>query len=73
MENQEQGCSKNPSSKAAASEEARRTLSCTLNLRASENEACGLFQQPDEPEEAIYLWMLGKRRAMPAERPGPRS
>ena len=38
------GCSKKPSSKAAASEEARRTLRYVERSERGENEAGGLFQ-----------------------------
>ena len=40
------GCSKRPSGKAAASEEARRTLRYVESSERSENAAGGLFQHP---------------------------
>ena len=40
------GCSKMPSSKAAASEEARRTLRYVESSERCENDAGGLFQHP---------------------------
>jgi hypothetical protein len=40
------GCSKRPSSKAAASEGARRTLGVHIGSERCKNAAGGLFQQP---------------------------
>ena len=49
------GCSKSPSSKAAASEEAMRTLTVRGASERSENEAGGLFQHPGKPKKVIHV------------------